>query len=84
MAVNPPIDQVVASLNRIEGQVRGIKKMYETKRECEAIVQQIAAARSALKRVAEVMLTEVAVKCGKDTSTRAEIKKVIEHLVKIS
>lgn len=84
MAVNPPIDQVVASLNRIEGQVRGIKKMYETQRECESIVQQIAAARSALKRVAEVILTDVAVKCGKDAAMQTEIKKVIGHLVKIS
>ncbi len=84
MATLTPADQVVASLNRIEGQVRGIKKMYETKRECEAIVQQIAAARSALKRVAEVMLTDIALKCGKDAANQAEIKKVIEHLVKIS
>jgi DNA-binding FrmR family transcriptional regulator len=38
-------------LNRIEGQVRGIRKMIEEGRYCVDVATQIKAARSALKEV---------------------------------
>lgn len=78
------MDDVIRGLNRVEGQVRGIKKMYEEQRDCEAIVQQVAAARSALKRVAEMILTEKAVLCSSDAKSREELKRIIENLVKVS
>jgi len=42
-------------LKRVEGQVRGILKMLE-QRECGEVLIQIAAARSALKQVAYLIL----------------------------
>lgn len=42
---------LIRRLNRIEGQVRGIRKMIEEKRECAATLQQISAVRSALFKV---------------------------------
>jgi DNA-binding FrmR family transcriptional regulator len=42
-------------LRRIEGQVRGIQKMLQ-ERDCAEVVVQIAAARSALKGVALLIL----------------------------
>ncbi|HZT96572.1 MAG TPA: metal-sensitive transcriptional regulator [Chloroflexota bacterium] len=42
---------IVTRLRRVEGQVRGIQKMVEDRRECGDIVQQLVAARSALDRV---------------------------------
>jgi DNA-binding FrmR family transcriptional regulator len=78
------MDKIVSSLNRIEGQVRGIRKMYEERRDCEAIAQQIAAAQSALKRVGKEMLTDEAVKCGKTSSSRRQMEKVINSVAKIS
>jgi DNA-binding FrmR family transcriptional regulator len=39
-------------LRRIEGQVKGVQRMLAEQRECADVVQQIAAARAALDRVA--------------------------------
>ena len=78
------MDNMISALNRIEGQVRGIKKMYEEERDCEHIAQQISAVKSALTRVGKEMLTDEAVKCMKGSSTRRDLEKVIGSLVKIS
>ena len=48
---------IVARLRRIEGQVRGLQKMVEEHRDCADIIQQLSAARSALDRVGNVMIT---------------------------
>ena len=39
-----------ARLARIEGQVRGVRRMIDEDQTCEAIAQQLAAARKALDR----------------------------------
>ncbi len=41
---------MTARLARIEGQVRAIQRMIERDEECEAIAQQLSAARKALDR----------------------------------
>lgn len=43
-------------LKRIEGQIRGIQKMIENGRDCESIITQLAAARSAIEGVGALML----------------------------
>jgi DNA-binding FrmR family transcriptional regulator len=45
-------DQLLTRLRRIEGQTRGIQKMVEEDRWCPDVLQQIAAARAALDKVA--------------------------------
>jgi CsoR family transcriptional regulator, copper-sensing transcriptional repressor len=77
-------DAIVSSLNRIEGQIRGIKKMYEEGRNCEQIAQQASAVMSALKRVVRELLTDEAVKCAREHASRKEIAKVIDSAVKLS
>jgi len=42
--------QLIARLRRIEGQLRGIQTMIAADSECEAVAQQVAAARRALDR----------------------------------
>ena len=59
-------DQIVAQLNRIRGQIDGIAKMYQDRRECVEIVQQVAAARSSLGRVARDILSTEAVHCSRE------------------
>jgi DNA-binding FrmR family transcriptional regulator len=44
--------QILDRLSRIEGQVRGVRKMVEDGRDCEAILTQVLAARTALERAA--------------------------------
>ena len=45
-------DQLLTRLRRIEGQTRGIQKMVDEDRWCPDILQQIAAVRAALDKVA--------------------------------
>jgi DNA-binding FrmR family transcriptional regulator len=44
-------EEVTNRLRRVEGQVRGLQRMVEEDRECEAILTQLIAARGALDRV---------------------------------
>jgi DNA-binding FrmR family transcriptional regulator len=43
-------------LKRAEGQIRGIEKMLDSGRECESIITQLAAVRSAIEGIAGLML----------------------------
>lgn len=45
-------DELLKRLRRIEGQTRGLQKMVEDDRWCPDILQQIAAVRAALDKVA--------------------------------
>ena len=47
---------VLARLRRIEGQLRGIRKMVEEPRLCIEILQQLAAAEAAIARASHVIL----------------------------
>jgi CsoR family transcriptional regulator, copper-sensing transcriptional repressor len=42
---------IVTRLNRIEGQIRGIRRMVQEPRLCVDILQQLAAAEAALNRI---------------------------------
>lgn len=44
-------DGLINRLNRIEGQVRGVQGMLEGGRECEDVITQVMAIRSALEQV---------------------------------
>ena len=50
--------RIIARLNRIEGQVRGIRQMTENGEYCIDILTQISAADSALKSVALLLLDD--------------------------
>jgi DNA-binding FrmR family transcriptional regulator len=47
---------LVTRLNRVEGQVRGIKRMVQEPRLCLEILQQLSAAEAALNRVSLAIL----------------------------
>ncbi len=51
-------EALVARLNRIEGQVGGIRRMVEDDRYCLDILQQIASLRSAADAVAQILLED--------------------------
>jgi DNA-binding FrmR family transcriptional regulator len=60
-----PEEQIslVKRMNRIIGQVQGVKKMIEEERNCMEILSQITAIKSALDGVAMVVLEQEAEKC---------------------
>ena len=50
--------KLVARINRIEGQIRGLKKMVEDDRDCLQVLKQIAAASGALRSLGGVILED--------------------------
>lgn len=49
-------EALVGRLNRVEGQVRGIRRMVQEPRLCVDILQQLAAAEAALNRISLAVL----------------------------
>lgn len=47
---------LISRLKKIEGQVRGIGRMIEEDRDCESLVMQLAAIRSAVESVGALLL----------------------------
>jgi DNA-binding FrmR family transcriptional regulator len=78
------MDTVISALNRIEGQVRGVRKMYQEGRDCEQIAQQIAAIQSALRRVGKELLTAEASLCVQKNEDKQKVSTMMESLLKIS
>jgi DNA-binding FrmR family transcriptional regulator len=52
-----PKEVILKRLKRIEGQIRGIQRMLIEDRECESLVTQLAAIRSAVESVGQLILT---------------------------
>ena len=73
-------DKLLAQINRIEGQVRGIGKMIAADRYCIDVLIQVQAARAALTRVGLIILEDHAKGCVVDAVQRGE-DKVIDELV---
>ena len=70
-------------LNRISGQIDGIKKMIEEERYCLDIVNQIKAVRSALKSVEKNILQKHIQHCvaASFSTSKAEQQKKIDELI---
>lgn len=56
----PQTQELLNRLARIEGHVRAIRQMVEADRACPDVLLQIAAVRSALNKVAKILLKEYA------------------------
>ena len=70
--VEEPVSKetLLKRLKRAEGQIRGIQKMIENGRQCEDIITQLAAVRSAIDGIAGLMLRNYMKICFKgETAT---------------
>ena len=65
MATSVPVEkeQILGRLRRVEGQIRGIQKMIDENRDCEAVVTQLMAARAALDKASLVIITQHLQQC---------------------
>ncbi len=63
MLDEPQQQVLVTRLNRIEGQIRGIRRMVQEPRLCVDILQQLAAAEAALNRISLAVLRFHVEKC---------------------
>jgi len=87
--MQPIHDDKLPNLNRIEGQIKGIKKMIENRRYCVDILTQLKAVRAALHKVEqEVLKTHMhhclthAVESGNDKDIREKIDELMQLLSK--
>ncbi len=63
-----PVDKksTINRLSRIEGQIRGIRKMVEEDRYCIDVLQQLQAIKSALAKVEDAILKDHSKTCVAD------------------
>ncbi len=54
---------LVKRLRRIEGQVRGLQRMIEERKDCASVITQLSAARGALDQVGFLMLSQHMAEC---------------------
>lgn len=77
---------VLTRMKRIEGQVRGIQRMIEDGKECEDILVQVRAVRSALKSASKVVMRRYMLRCYAETDDNGcdgsmeSVDKVIQVL----
>lgn len=82
------VRELVGRVNRIEGQVRGIKGMIEQHVYCDDILNQISSAQAALHGVARLLLEQHMKSCVKeqlqagDEQVVNEVLKTIFKLIK--
>lgn len=74
-------------MKRIEGQVRGVIKMMEDKKDCRDVVTQMSAAKRALDRTAAIVVSENLEKCIREEGNNGEnaetlIREAVDLLVK--
>ena len=66
---------IVTRLNRIEGQVRGIRRMVQEPRLCVEILQQLSAAEAALNRISLAVFKFHVEKCVPEGIVQGEPEK---------
>jgi DNA-binding FrmR family transcriptional regulator len=66
---------LITRLNRIEGQVRGIRRMVQEPRLCVEILQQLSAAEAALNRISLAVFKFHVEKCVPEGVTLGEPEK---------
>ena len=83
-------EALIRRLKRIEGQIRGIIKMFEEDKNCEEILIQIGSAKSALHKAGQVILEGHLHHCvidgireGKEEETMKKLSAAIEQFSRI-
>lgn len=72
--------RIVNRLSRIEGHIRGIKRMVQESEPCPDVLVQVAAVRGALDRVARMILDEHLTECIARAAKEGNIEVEIEEL----
>ncbi|MFC7687499.1 metal-sensitive transcriptional regulator [Ureibacillus sp. GCM10028918] len=74
---------LITRLNRVEGQIRGIKGLIEKDTYCDDVITQISAAQSALNGVAKMLLETHMKECVVDRIQEGDLEVLDEVLVTI-
>ena len=74
---------MISRLNRIEGQIRGIRGMIEKDVYCDDVITQLSAAQSALNSVAKILLEGHIKGCVVDRLSEGDTEVVDELITTI-
>ena len=72
--------QIINRLRRLEGQVRGLQSMIESEKDCEAVLTQIMAVKSALNQVGLHIIGHSMKRCLIDESTTSRDELIDEAI----
>ncbi len=76
--------RVIERINRIEGQVRGLRAMVMEDKPCFDILKQVSAVRGALRSLGQVILKEHMDSCLREIKSSGEnMEQFQEHIMKI-
>jgi len=76
--------KILDGLSRVEGQVRGIKRMVDEERYCVDVLNQMAASRMALARLAMLILEDHTKGCVSSAIIQADsADSTIEELIDV-
>ena len=84
--MNPSHEEQVKRLNKIEGQIKGIRKMIEDRRYCVDILTQTKAVTAAIKKVEQQILETHIQHCLKNAITSKkedEVQEKIQEIMKL-
>lgn len=73
------IEQLQNRLSRIEGHVRGIKRMLAERRDCDDILTQVAGVKAAIQQVAIKLLEGHLETCVSDCIARGDRDEPVER-----
>jgi DNA-binding FrmR family transcriptional regulator len=80
---NPEEQRVILNrLKRLEGQIRGLQSMVESEQECEAVLTQIMAAKSALNQVGMHIIGHAMKRCLIDDDVLGR-DELIDEAIKV-
>ena len=84
MKQHPCHKEQIASLKRIEGQIRGIQKMIDDQKYCVDILNQIKAVKNSITTVEGKILKKHLNECIKESFSKKEsCNEKIEEIVKL-
>ena len=73
-------EAILRRLRRVEGQVRGVIRMVEEDKDCEEVLTQVAAARSALDRIGIHIITHRMRECIKENPPESPEDSIAEAI----
>jgi DNA-binding FrmR family transcriptional regulator len=75
--------KAVGRLNRIEGQIKGLKKMIEEDKYCVDVITQTSSVRSALRGLEDMILEQHLASCVVQDIKSGKEKKAIGEIIKV-
>jgi DNA-binding FrmR family transcriptional regulator len=73
--------ELLVRLRRIEGQVRGVQRMLEEDRDCQDVLQQLSAVRSALHNASLIFARSYALQCMDNPAEDMTGEQLVDQLM---